>query len=91
MILTILLDYNHFEKSFIEDQEVGKQIYCFRQFKEHVLQIERMAKRISGSSTPGKTGQISTGISNTQPTFDDVDDCSIDENEYDESKKSLPM
>lgn len=50
-----------------------------------------MAKRISGSSTPGKTGQISTGISNTQPTFDDVDDCSIDENEYDESKKSLPM
>lgn len=37
MILTILLDYNHFEKSFIEDQEVGKQIYCFRQFKEHVL------------------------------------------------------
>ena len=45
-----------------------------------------MAKRTTGSVTPGKIRRISAGVSNTQPAFDDVDDFSIDENEYDESK-----
>lgn len=91
MVLPILLDYNNFKKPLIEYQEIGKKINCFRQLKEHLFQIKRMAKRTTGSVTPGKIRRISAGISNTQPAFDDVEDFSIDENEYDESKRSLSM
>ena len=46
-----------------------------------------MAKRTSGSVTPGRLRKISAGISHTQPSFDDdMDDYEIDENEFDGSK-----
>jgi hypothetical protein len=53
-----------------------------------------MAKRTTGSITPGRIRKVSAGISRTQPVFiddDDDDDFDFDENVLDASKWHLSI